>query len=458
MRALLESQTPIPLDQENPAYRAWLKQGYAEAAQRIAAITDQAGYYYTLNAYAAGFGDPHVALGPAIPLPPARWPGFVAAERGGETVVVWRDPADPIAPALGAAITACDGAKPADLAIQRFGKVVLNLGLEEDRRRAATRLFLDRGIPFAPVPTACVFGTAAGAAPTPLAWRPVGESNPSFWDAYSAAATGPDAPWGVSEPAPGVIWIGVPTFQSGEKTAPQLAALVEAIKARGPALRRANAIVIDVRGNGGGNSTWADKVAEAVFGAGVLAKYKEPARKEAVDWRASPENIAYWAEWEKNSVKEFGLFSTNRMGIAWIQQGMKSTLGKGEQIWRTGAKTPSPSGGMTKQRPGGERPFPAKVYMLSNGSCGSSCLNFADRVLFVPGVKLIGSATSGDGPYMEVRSEKLGSGMAELTFPQKVYRGMGRGALEAYQPDIAYDGGWDDASVRAWVMGLIAAR
>jgi hypothetical protein len=96
--------------------------------------------------------------------------------------------------------------------------------------------------------------------------------------------------------------------------------------------------------------------------------------------------------------------------------------------------------------------------MLSNGTCGSSCLNFADTVLFVPGVKLIGSATSGDGPYMEVREVTLPSGLVTLTIPQKVWRGMGRGSLEAYEPDVAYDGAWDDASVRAWVMELIAAQ
>ena len=73
-------------------------------------------------------------------------------------------------------------------------------------------------------------------------------------------------------------------------------------------------------------------------------------------------------------------------------------------------------------------------------------------------MKLIGSATSGDGPYMEVRNVTLPSGLVELTIPQKVWRGMPRGALEAYDPDIVYDGAWDDASVRAWVMALIEAQ
>ena len=106
-------------------------------------------------------------------------------------------------------------------------------------------------------------------------------------------------------------------------------------------------------------------------------------------------------------------------------------------------------------RPKGESPFPAKVYVLSNGSCGSSCLNFADTVLMVPGVKLIGAATSADGVYMDVRSVDLPSGLGSVTFAQKVERGGGRAELEYYDADIAYDGAWSDAAVRKWVMGVV---
>ena len=51
----------------------------------------------------------------------------------------------------------------------------------------------------------------------------------------------------------------------------------------------------------------------------------------------------------------------------------------------------------------------------------------------------------------------LPSGLTELVLPQAVTRGRGRGALEAYEPDIPYEGAWDDASVRSWVQSLIEA-
>jgi hypothetical protein len=320
---------------------------------------------------------------------------------------------------------------------------------------------MNRPIPGAPAPANCRVSENGAERDIALRWRDLPDPADAYWAAYQTASVGARAEWGVSEPAPGVFWIGIPTFSSGGETGAQLDQLVRDINARGAEMRGARAIIIDVRGNGGGKSAWADRIARGIFGDSVAARAANASSREsAVDWRASAENVAYWREWlTETIIPEFGENSDSaRFGRAAID-GMEGALDDDPPIWRQGSSNVARSGGLTQQRPrGGRRPFAARVYMLSNGTCGSSCLNFADTVLFVPGVQLIGSATAGDGPYMEVRNVTLPSGLATLTIPQKVWRGMGRGPLEAYEPDIAYDGAWDDASVRAWVMGLVAAQ
>jgi hypothetical protein len=371
-----------------------------------------------------------------------------------------RDESDHDAPPVGAQIVNCEGRALSDLAAERLYPYVLNGELALDRRRAVTRLFLERGIPGAPAPVRCTMSFGGAEREISLRWRSLPEPADSYWAAYQNASSGGAADWGVSEPAPGVFWVGVPTFSSGAETAPQLEQLVADINARSAEMRNARAIVIDVRGNGGGNSAWADRVAAAIFGEAVAQRAaRASSGRSAIDWRASPENVAYWREWMTTvAVPEFG---ENSEAVGFARNainGMERAIPRNPPIWRQGSRRVSQGGGLTQRRPRGESPFAAQVYMLSNGTCGSSCLNFADTVLFVPGVRLIGSATSGDGPYMEVRNVMLPSGLVELTIPQKVWRGMPRGPLEAYEPDIAYDGAWDGASVRAWVMGLIAAQ
>lgn len=454
IRRLIWENTPVPLDEENPQYRQWAIDGFAEAEARAAKVTDLPGYFFALAAYVNGFRDPHFQFGLTGDSPPMQWPGFVVARHGNKAEVVLSVEAGiPV----GAIVAACDGKPLQQLLQERIYPFRLNPQLADSQRVAMTRLFTHRGNPFAPPPAQCAFEQDGRAFQSALAWRSAPKDDDPWWKELQAAGTGPAAEWGLSEPAPGVFWIGVPTFSSGDETSAKLDALIREVSAAGAKMRAGRAIVIDTRGNGGGNSSWADKLAEAIFTADVLSRHQAPSREGAVDWRASPDNAAYWRAWSSQMVKEFGPLSINRGMAEFLAWQLSRSASSRPPMWRELGSSchPARSGGLTQQRPkGGESPFPAKVYFLSNGSCGSSCLNFADRVLMVPGVKLIGSATSGDGAYMEVRSEVLPSKLAEFTFPQKVERGGGRGSLEAYQADVAYDGAWGDAAVRAWALSV----
>jgi hypothetical protein len=460
-QAILENNTPIPFDDANPAHQTWLRDGADEARALADQVEDYAGYFYLLARYVNGFRDPHINLVSTEPSDapdrlPARWPGFLVSALESGAVVTRRDEADAAAPPLGARIVQCDGKLLAELAAETVFPFRLNPMLEADRRIAVTRLFLDRGNPFVSPPAVCTFEVDGAETERRLRWRDAPEPREAFWEAYTDAGAGAAATFGVEEPAPGVVWIGVPTFASGPETAPQLEALIDAVRDRGSSLRDGRAIIIDTRGNGGGNSIWADRLAEAIFTSSVLNTFATDSGKTAVDWRASPGNAADWRAVADEYAREFGPLSQQRLYALYLAGMLHRRSDAEPPLWREGPRDHAPGGGLTQRRPqGGERPFPARVYVVSNGSCGSSCLNFADRVLMVPGVQLIGAATSGDSPYMEVRQQRLPSGLVDLVLPQKVWRGMGRGWLEAYAPDVPYGGPWDDASVRAWVMALI---
>lgn len=452
MHALLRDHTPIPFDTENPDYLRWMQEGLATARTRVQQVGDEAGYFYTLAAYANGFQDPHVTIRLSAP-PAAAWPGFIAAEQGDEMVVIQRDRLDPAAPPLGARVESCDGKPVATLVRERLAPFALNAGAP--LRWAVPDLFLDRGNPFVPLPAKCAVRTGESVAEIPLQWRSVSGVPATFGDDLTNQVFGPEATWGISEPEPGVFWIGIPTFSHGAST--RLRRLLDAVQTRGKEMRNARAIVIDVRGNGGGTTIWANQIAEAIFTPKVAKAAKEKSAKGiASDLRASPGNITYLREFVA------GLEGSDMARYRRIFQSRIKEMERAERrqpsISRLGESRPASSGGITARRPrDAAPPFKAQVYLLSNGSCTSTCLVFADNVLMVPGVRLIGSATSGDTQYGEVRVEELPSGLAAFAFPQAVMRGRGRGALEAYEADVPYSGPWDDAGVRAWTLGLIRA-
>lgn len=460
VHALLRDQTLIPFDNGNPADQRWLEEGYQVARTRAAQVTDATGHFLALRAYVNGFQDPHISVHGETTA--RRWPGFIAAVQGGEVVVVRNDPSDPTVPAPGAVIERCDGLTPSALARQRLSPFLFTAGLPE--RWNIPFLFLDIGNPFAPLPTRCQVRTGDQVAEVTLRWRSLPPFDRDLARDMLSAVGGPGASWGVTEPALGVFWIGVPTFLHTEDTVPRLRDLIDAVRARGDDMRNARALVIDIRGNGGGSFEWAYRLADAIFTPEVMgpARAAIGARRTAREVRASPENAAFirqlnvaaFRRGNDSLVNETSAEQAreNRSFLRRLEAAMKDK----PPVLRWGSTEASSEGGFNTQRPkGAPSPFPARVYLLSNGSCISACLWFVDGVLKVPGVRLIGSGTGGDTPYTDIRSEPLPSGLSRLTFPMKAVRGRGRASLEAYPADVPYDGSWDDTRVRNWVMSLI---
>lgn len=454
LRMYIREDTPVAVDTENPRMQRWFERGYREARRRMRRVTDQSSYFYALAAYTNGFQDPHLNLQPVTPIATARWPGFITMARGDDTVVASNYGAEDPAPENGARLVSCDGKSPARLRERTVFPFTLNPQIARDRRTAHTRLFLDRGNIFAPSPRSCVFEFEGARSTFALTWRDI--PGDDFWTRYNLATTGPGASFGVSTPEEGVTWIGVPSF--GNDAGEQLRALVNDVAANAASIRAGRAVIIDTRGNGGGNSEWGVELARAVWGDDVISAIPESNPGGATDWRVSQRNLDYINGFAPELIAQFGENSEVAMWARAIQTGFSETLARGEPIWRQrdpGELGPVPQGGgYTQRRPQGPSPIPARVYILSNGSCASACLDFADVVMHIPGTQLIGMDTSGDGLLMEIRDQVLPSGLARVNLPLKIYRGRARGALEAYDADIAYDGVWDDLSVRNWAIGV----
>jgi Peptidase family S41 len=452
MHDAIRDNHPGAVDDRNPAFARWLKTGMTEALAREAKINGAAGYFYSLAAYANGFGDTHLSVEPAFKPPALRWPGFIVALRNGRPAVVDLDPGLASAPPLGALIKNCDGKTLSQLIEARLLPFGFDQRVPANRPRAVSYVLLDEGNPLAPAPKKCLLETPKGDASIDLAYRPVPER---FSSRLDAALLGPPAKLGWSEPAPGVTWIGIPSFNYDGANSARLRKLMDRLASDADRLRQGRAIVFDVRGNTGGSSLWGDEIRNSLWHPADVDRFS-PRDPSGVDWRASPGNRDYMMDLISTVVPKVGSQSSVGRALTAIARGLSETAAKGQTYWREGNADPGPEGGLTKRRPRKEPPlFRAKIVILSNGRCASACLDFADRILQMPGTSIVGFATSGDGQYTESRAVPLPSGQARLHLSMKVYRGRPRGNMEVYEPDAAFDGKWDETHLRVWLLRLI---
>jgi hypothetical protein len=450
---LIGKHSPAAVDQANAPMREWYTTGRAQALERAQAVDSEAGWRWVVSAYVNGFQDPHLAFRPSNPTPLANYPHFIVEEKGTKAVVAWVSGAAVDGPEIGAVLTSCDGLQLDELRARQVFSYALNPKIAADQRLATRNIFLDRSVPFAPRVKACSFD---GDVEKAVVWRTAPPDGDAFWAAWTLAGLGPPAVAGVSEPMAGVTWIGLPSFAPIGPSSRAIDAAVSALNQRGSAIRQGRAIVVDVRGNNGGTSLQGEKLANAIWGADYVKANRLVESSEAVDWRVSASNADYLRTGSLMLRLRFPGQSYGKHLANKVVPGIQASLPNGGDLFRDGTATPQIGGGAANTRRRGEKPFPARVIILTNGSCASACLDFADIALNMPGTVLLGRATGADGLLMEVRSMDLPSARGSLSIPIKVARGRWRGNLEAYPADIEYEGKWNDLDVRNWIKELLA--
>lgn len=417
-------------DPLNPGFPAQLERARAAGLAYAGKTLDEAGYKEALGAFSAVLSDGHAQLAPKQPGGESaplqfEWPGFVAAWRGDKLKVHYAAPDASVA--VGSTIEGCDGMDARTLVERKL--LTRNFRPAEPGQwwSKATHVFAPSTDLASRRPVRCTFRSPAGATQTlTLAWSP---APANIGQLANAATDGERTPIGLTEPRPGMFLIGMPDFDPDEQGMAAYRELFTALRSRSAELGKARAVVIDLRYNNGGSSSWSFDAAKALWGDATVEAAMENLNKDVqIWWRASPGNTAYVADLEP-MLRKAGNTEVADM-IRPIAAGMKQALA-GRKIFfnedegkHVDAKAVPP----TK--------FETPVYVITPGRCASACLDALDTFKRFGNVKLIGAPTSADSTYMEVRVADLPSGKGRIVIPNKVWMGRARKSGAAYTPEI----------------------
>jgi hypothetical protein len=427
---------------------------FVDAFQRAKAIaedfaartTSEAGYRASLNAFAAALGDPHFAARFKNPVSTYAWPGFSMRYIGSRFAVGAVANAE-LPLREGDVLQQCDGIDALELGKRRLGafRAVWSLGAE--RTRWASSLLFDDGNPFLERPTSCTFTQANGRPLTlKLTWSAI-EANQ-----LSSIVRAERQKFGVAKNgltiAGGAAWIGMERMD--ETADPTIAA----VRKERSSIRAAKGIVIDLRGNGGGDSKKGDQLIEALFGktALAIARKQTQAPVGRSHWRATPLVLETIENFAKERATTYGENSEDARGWREEAAQMRLDIAAGYSF-----SPPIPAGAIGADAPAkhGKKP-PAlahRVFVLTDSTCISSCLMLVGSLKTL-GAYQIGWETNASRRYMEVRSFPLPSGLASFSSLQKVSFGFPNW-LGPFVPDIPASPYITDAqALEAFAMGL----
>jgi hypothetical protein len=448
LRAAIAANHPGAIDAQNPEFARTLARAYEEASALTPEVRDFASFRVALTRFINQFQDAHLSVAFTRQVDSVREAGVIAEYRNERFFVAdvhQRYPGS--ASLMGAEIFSCDGVSIRDVFRSRVLWWRGRENVEADWHRQAPQLFIDYGPPTPPAPRSCTFGSGGRTITQQLAWR---TTPAAAIDAVLQRASAPvEHRLGTERVAPDRFWVRLPTFSANQE--PQLSAMRATLDSLRAFVRSTPAwrtIVLALRGNSGGSSSWGDEIAGILFG----DEWRRQATSYLFDgvyteWRLSADNIRAMRGIQEQIARRTGAGSESERQFRTFVDSAEAQFKRGSAY----SGTPQLRGGVPAPPP---MPVPGRIVVITTPSCFSACLDFLDRLRLHPAVIQVGQTTGVDTNYMEVWGGPI-SELTWLNYPLKVYRNRRRGNNEAYPPHVRYNGSFaDEAQLRDFVLNL----
>jgi hypothetical protein len=441
-RMQLEDHPGASAEVGDVQFQRRLASAYEVAKKRASEVTSYDGYLATLAGFSVSLGDKHISAKPLYQPETRDWAGILIARRGKDWLVADEQEAVSGAPLKAAKLLSCDGATADRLAEERLGGFRIAWPIEAQRVQRAFWLLLDDGNPFLKRPRHCDFLQDGATRSVVLNWRTIRrtELNPRL----AALQTGGAAGLGVRQVGDG-WWIGIQSLS--ERAAP----VVEEVKARAGTLRQAPYLVLDLRGNSGGSSHYGREIAHALLGQAYvsarLGRY-DPGNCPKV-WRISERNMKQLEYYKNELGPRLGPEATQNFAKEHATAAAARAAGQAFSgpARCGGSAAPAPARGAPKPN------YRGKVFLLTDNVCFSSCLLVTDDFRKL-GATHIGEATDANTNYMEVREDKLPSGLSTFSTLQAVAPSE-PSQIGSFAPEIHYSGSIADTiALEKWIAGL----
>ena len=417
-------------------FHDWYEKGYKHALQLIDGIGDADDCYYVMKYYVNGFNLSHISLRGYVPLPPEQYPGILSAKKGDGHYIIYRHPA-----------------------LQYLGKAQVGDKLTHINGQKIEDYYQDYLLPFyandrskLTLESASIYALIVDG----NRYKPVAKTITILHDdeeikldlKYTELdAGGLEAAREIKQPdisdsfkiemVSNGVWIKIPSFFPSRSEIIYYVGMLSRLKND---LAQEDYILFDMRGNRGGASRWARPIIRNLWGDDFiksLGTKHEYNQKWIKKLKVSRHNFLDFVKTQaKATVKKY-----------------KSQLKKKEDFflkkWSIYDDTENLYTNTDSKK------FNAKIYVLTDNFCRSTCWTFVKELKQLPNVIHIGEQTTVQSIYSYAKKERSPSENFDFFYPVQIRVEPNHKLGEALQPSEIYDGDFrDEAKLMDWVLSI----
>lgn len=437
-RKFLRDDSAVYANDADTDFKKWYKKGYEDTLKLIDILGDNDDCHYVMKYYVNGFDHSHISLRGYMPLPAEQYPGLlsvISAENGNHYINYKNPDLSYLRNVqVGDELTHINGIK-----MSEYYKDYLEPFYATDKsiltlKSASIFALIVDGNRFKPTPRTITLKRGDEVINLDLKYMELTGGGlaaakkikqPDYSDGFKV------------EMVSNGVWIKIPSFFPNRQESVYFIGMLSTLKNK---LAKEDYILFDMRGNRGGSSKWSHSILRNLWGD---EKIKSLGKKHV-----------YNEEWEKKlriskgnfeSFKKYFGASAANLYVKAMKKGEKFFLKKWS-IFRDNELLYTNNN---------SSPFRAKIYVLTDNFCRSTCWTFVREMIQMPGVVHIGQETTIQSIYSYAKQVRSPSQQFDFFFPTQIRVKPSYNLEQSLVPSIKYEGDIkDEAKVIDWVLSI----
>ncbi len=436
LRTSMQKNSAAYANKSDSLFQEWFKEGYEDTLKLIEGIGDRDDCYYAMKYYINGFNQPHISIRGYIPLPMEKYPGLLSVKEGENHLVIYKHHALEYLKhvSVGDKITHINDIKIADYYKDYVLPFYANDYSELTLESASIYTLILDGNRFKPIARTVTVAHEDESIKVELKYTDLEGSalaaakqvrQPNASDSFKV------------EMVSNGVWIRIPSFFPSRQEAVYYTGMLSTIKHD---LAKEDYILFDMRGNRGGASKWSRPIIRNLWGDEFI--------------KSLGAKHDYNMKWQKKiriSRENFGEFKRTYSAAA--SKSYAESLKKGEDFFLKKWSIYRDKENLYTNND--SAPFNAKIYVLTDNFCRSTCWTFVNELKQMPNVVHLGEQTTIQSIYSFAKQVRSPSEHFDFFYPTQIRVKPEYKLGLPLVPSKIYDGNFrDEAKLIDWVLSI----